>query len=50
MSKCTYLYVIKANASPTRLILLPKTTPSATMPPCDAQVFPTDTFVAGGNP
>lgn len=46
----THLYVIKANASPTRLMLLPRTTPNATIPPCAAHVFPPDTFVDGGKP
>lgn len=41
---------MKANASPTRLMLLPSTTPKATIPPCDAHVFPADAFDVGGNP
>lgn len=47
-----HLYVIKANASPTKLTELPRTTPSATRPPCDPHAFeyPYDTLVAGGNP
>ena len=49
----TYLYVINANASPTKLIELPSTTPKATKPPSAPHAVPsdpTDMFVDGGNP
>lgn len=55
----THLYVMKANAIPTRLTELPRTTPKATSPFCSSQIDPMSEtlllvpvvrMVAGGNP
>lgn len=51
----TYLYVMKANARPTRLTELPRTTPNAINPPCephvvDVVVVLNDMLFTGGKP